>query len=328
MHRPLTLFILKKFHGYGSGASHPTSNGLRKSAMFVVDMLRCLGYRAELEIAIDGNSIDRIVTEYRPARVVIEAIWVTPAKMEELIRLHPRVRWTVRIHSETPFLANEGTAVAWIAGYMALGIDVGFNSCDTADDFRILGETSYLPNYYPICEPRPYFRHGREINVGCFGAIRPLKNQLIQAMGAVRFAKLHKLNLTFHINGSRLEQSGENNLKNIKALFQATGYKLEMHPWTEHHEFLELVGRMDICLQVSLSESFNIVSADAVSLGVPLIGSAAIGWLPKRSQADVSSSDRIAEAMGRAGRVMVWENHVSLKRYLHGSVSAWKDWIK
>jgi len=41
----------------------------------------------------------------------------------------------------------------------------------------------------------------------------------------------------------------------------------------EHNDFIRVVKSMDIGMQVSLSESFNIVAADFVSNGVPLVGS-------------------------------------------------------
>ena len=327
-HRPLVLFIIKKFHGYGSGASHPTSNGLTKSALFVVEMLEKQGHRALLELAIDGNCIDRIVTLHSPARVILEAIWVAPGKLSELKRLHPHIRWTVRVHSEIPFLANEGNAVEWLGDYVRMGVEVAFNSEQTVRDFEILASTAFLPNYYPLQSAREFRPNGKTVHIGCFGAIRPLKNQLMQAFAAIRFADRYHKHLVFHINGSRLEQSGENNLRNIKAIFRATDHELRIDPWREHREFLKLVAEMDICLQVSLSESFNIVSADAVSVGVPLIGSTAISWLPSRSQANPSSSESIAQALSSVDHHTVRKNYAALKKYLEASVEAWNNWIR
>jgi hypothetical protein len=324
--QPLYLFIIKKFYDY-NGANQ-ISNGLRKSAMFVVDMLLSEGYRAKLVEAIDGNSIDALVAQYKPARVVIEAIWVTPEKMAELQKLWPKVKWTVRIHSEIPFLANEGMAISWIAWYKAQGIDVAFNSQQTRDDFAHFWSVSYLPNYYPLRKPRAARPPSGVLNVGCFGAIRPLKNQLIQAFGAAEYARSVSKRLVFHMNGSRIEQSGSNNLKNISAFLTAAGCTLELHPWLEHDDFLELIAEMDICLQVSLSESFNLVSADAVSMGVPLVGSEAISWLPRRSQADVDSAASIVSAMNKADATAVAMNHEALENYLANAVTAWSDWIK
>lgn len=322
---PLTLFIIKKFYDYDG--QRQVSNGLQTSAMFVVDLLLSEGHRAKLVQAIDGNCIDRLVTENPPVRVVIEAIWVTPTKMAELQRLHPKIKWTVRIHSETPFIAQEGVAVEWVAAYLRQGIEVAFNSPVTVDDLSILGNTTYLPNYYPMRKPRPPQPAVPVLHVGCFGAIRPLKNQLIQAVAAARFAKQAGTKMVFHMNGSRIEQSGANNLRNIEALLMAAGQTLELHPWMDHEDFLELVASMDICLQVSLSESFNIVSADAVSMGVPLVGSEAVRWLPERSQADVDSSDSIVAAIKRANVTTVIMNQAALKAYLKNATNVWNTWV-
>jgi hypothetical protein len=322
--QPLTLFIIKQFYGYNG--QYTVCNGLRVSAQFVVDLLLYEGHRAKLVQAIDGNSIDKLVSENLPAKVILEAIWVTPTKMAELQKLHPKVKWTVRVHSEIPFLANEGVAVEWIAAYIKQGIEVAFNSSNTANDFSILGIVSYLPNYYPVRKPRTSKPSDGTLDVGCFGAIRPLKNQLIQAFAAVKYAQIRKVPLIFHMNGSRIEQSGANNLRQIQALMTATGQTLVMHSWLDHTDFLELIATMDICLQVSLSESFNIVSADAVSMGVPLVGSESIGWLPELSQADVNSAESIVEAMERAGSISVALNQHGLHSYLKKSSKIWNKW--
>ena len=131
------------------------------------------------------------------------------------------------------------------------------------------------------------------------------------------------------MNGTRIEQDGNNNLKNIVALFDSMGeqFNLVLHPWNEHEDFLELIGSMDMCLQVSFTESFNIISADAISMGVPLVGSEAIAWLPERSQADVNQVASIVEAMERADRTNVHMNQWSLTQYLRNTVAIWNQWI-
>lgn len=317
----LTLFIIKQKNGYDCGT---ISSGLRNSANFVVDMLLSEGIRALLVEAVDGNSIDALVAKHKPVRVVLEAIWVTPEKMAELQKLWPRVKWTVRVHSETPFLSQEGCAGEWILAYMKQGIEVAFNSADTAQDFSVFGATIYLPNYYPLRKPRHGHPIGWSLNIGCFGAIRPLKNQFIQAIAALTFAKQQGRNLRFHMNGTRPEQHGANNLKNIKAVL---GSALVLHPWFDHAEFLELIARMDMCLQVSLTESFSVVASDAVSMGVPLVGSAAIKWLPERSQAAVDSVESIVAAMELADCTNVAMNSHALKSYLRQAVAIWTKWV-
>jgi hypothetical protein len=322
---PLSLFIIKKFHD-SAGSVGPISNGLRNSAQFVVDMLLMEGKRAKLVEAIDGNSVDALIAQNQPTRVVIEALWVTPAKMAELQRLWPKVKWTVRIHSETPFLSTEGIAVEWIKAYLDQGIEVAFNSAATADDFAgvyYARNIIWLPNYYPLRKPRSLRPRGTVLDIGCFGAIRPLKNQLIQAIAAARYAMTEGKELRFHMNGTRMEQFGQSNLRNIQALL---GDQLVMHPWMDHEDFLELISQMDMVLAVSLTESFAIVAADTVSIGIPLIGSDAIPWLPDRSQAPVDESIAIVVAMQQADDTTVVMNQHALKAYLREAVSLWLTW--
>jgi hypothetical protein len=54
------------------------------------------------------------------------------------------------------------------------------------------------------------------LDVACFGAIRPLKNQLMQGVSAIRCAESIHKTLRFHINASRAEQKGDNVLKNLR----------------------------------------------------------------------------------------------------------------
>jgi hypothetical protein len=323
----LYLFIVKKHYDY-DGKQHPSS-GVLSSVQFVVDMLNAQGLRALMVTAEDGNSIDALVAQYRPVAVVLEAIWVTPAKMAELMHLHPKVRWTVRAHSEIAFLAQEGCAVEWLAAFNRLGIEVAFNSEQTAQDWAAvpgLGRAAWLPNYYLLRQARKPLEHAAALHVGCFGAIRPFKNQLIQAMAAAAFAAQHRRPLVFHMNGDRVEQFGQSNLKNIQAALKAAGATLVLHPWQGHAEFLELIAQMEVCMQVSLTESFNIVSADAVSMGVPLVGSSAITWLPRFSQAPTGDVHGIVEAMDRAGRISVFINHEALEDYLCEARKVWMRW--
>ena len=317
----MILFIIKKSYDYDG--IQALSNGLRSSALFVVDMLLSEGCHAKLVEVIDANGIDAIVTRLRPERVVLEALWVTPDKLAELRRLHPAIKWAIRVHSELPFLAQEGCAMEWLLSYK--GVDLAFNSEQTADDLQGLIPTIWLPNYYPLSKPRAEKPvHRAALQIGCFGAIRPLKNQLIQAVAALQWArKLHRT-LQFHMNGERVEQHGSNNLKNIKALL---GDQLVLHPWLPHAEFLELVAEMDVCMQVSLSESFNITSADAINMGVPLVGSKAIPWLTRRAQADAGSVESIVEALERANRITVFMNHHALEDYLTLAKKVWLHYV-
>ena len=53
--------------------SYGITSGLFNSATFVVSFLRKNGYDAKLVSIPDANSIDKVVTEFNPSIVIIEA---------------------------------------------------------------------------------------------------------------------------------------------------------------------------------------------------------------------------------------------------------------
>ena len=76
------LFLLKRREDYNQSLhSHlGLSTGLFNSASFMDDMLNDEGVESYLEVVTDNNCIDKQVSKYRPTHVIIEALWVTPAK--------------------------------------------------------------------------------------------------------------------------------------------------------------------------------------------------------------------------------------------------------
>ncbi len=302
------LFILKKNETYGFKTTTKRSSGLWNSTRFIVEALNShCGLRAEIIEVIDNNCIDRHVKRLKPRLVVIEALWVVPEKFEVLSRLHPNIKWFVHMHSGMAFLAQEGIAMEWLREYPKHGVGVIANSLATFEAFGELMPACHLrhlPNVYlahHMVEPKKYSA-GHNLHVGCFGAIRPLKNQLVQAIAAIRFADRHKKKLHFHINGTRQEVGGQPVLKNIRALFAGQhDAVLHEHPWYEPDDFHRVLrDNLDISLQLSLSETFNVVSADAVTCGVPIVVSDEIPWVDHDCIADTESLDSINHAMKKA----------------------------
>lgn len=347
------LFILKHREvlytdedGYGSYGT--LQSGLWNSANFVCDMLLTQGFDSKIVHVLDNNCIDREVTQFKPDIVIIEALWVVPEKFEILQKLHPKIRWVIRNHSRIPFVANEGIAMEWFLKYAAYpNVSISSNAEDTNREVMHLISTAYpklthqelekkcpyLPNYYPLDQKfskidRCDRRFKTVLDVGCFGAIRPLKNQLIQAIAAIKYANKVGKQLNFHINGTRLEQKGDPVLKNIRSLFDGINHQLVEHEWMPHEKFLALVSTMDIGLQCSYSETFNIVAADMVSQCVPVVASNQIDWISKWFHADPNNSDQIAVVMGRAwyyGYLTQYYdfNRNNLREYDTKSIACW-----
>ena len=347
------LFLLKKSGIYGAESSGVSRSGLLNSANITANELEAHRVaHTKVTVVIDGNSIDRELFLDRPNICVLEAIWATPEKIAELAKLHPKVKFIVRVHSEVPFLSNEGSAVGYLKQYYSIpNTFIAFNSKMTADDFKkLLGpRVLYLPNVYTEVPTvnrltltaqgiqylakvgRPANISGNIVHIGCFGAIRPMKNQLIQAMAAIHFADKHNLKLYFHINASRIEQKGESVLKNIRSLFENSKHELVEHGWLRRDEFLELVKSMNINMQVSLNESFNIVTADSLLGGVPVVASSSISWLPYVVQANTESTESIVNKLEQAvvfKRFFLNLSRHHLQEYNEESLVVWRKTLK
>ena len=346
------LFILKRREDY-NGVVHShvgLSTGLYNSASFVNQMLANSNIESNLEVAIDNNCIDRLVTKHRPTHCIIEALWVVPQKFTVLSKLHPNVTWIIRLHSEMPFMAGEGNAMDWLGDYSQFkNIVIACNAPRMLRETRLYlqhlnqwdtktteAKVIYLPNYYPQeYKTKKFDRNKDWVDVGCFGAVRPLKNHLLQAFGAIEFAEQIGKQLKFHINAGRIEMQGGPALNNLKGLFQqihSHGHELINHQWTPREEFLELCATMDIGMQVSFSETFNIVGADLISQGVPLVGTAGeIPWAVTKFCADPTNSADICDKLTSAYRwpwLNVKSNQWSLSSYTNKTQSIWAKYFK
>jgi len=287
------------------------------------------------EKAIDGNCIDKFLTIHKPNFLILEAIWVTPEKIAQLQKLHPKVIFICRIHSQITFLANEGIAMDWLFEYKKLNVIIACNHKDTVKDLEKVGMNSiYLPNYYQVTKTTEVKKEESEfIKISCFGAIRPMKNHLLQAMSAIYFAEIVGKKLRFYINVNREEQGGNSVLKNLRNLFVNTEHELFECPWVNHEKFIEIVKTMDIGMQVSLSETFNIVTADLINNNIPVVVSKEIYWLPFYTKSNATNMDSItfkllvAYYFGKT-KLSKFINKCSLKYYNYKSKKKWLEFIK
>ena len=339
--------------------SYGVSFGLINSCRFISYAMKYAGIESRVETVVDANGIDKVVHDYKPTHVFIEALWVTADKMEVLCNKYPGIKWSVRIHSKTPFIAFEGIAFDWLTKYKTLkakvsNFNVSANSRSFVADMKnTIGlDIDYLPNvYFPLQAKieKDYPDTAPDIDdvddiadkllaktntkayvhIGCFGAIRPLKNHLQQAVAAIMFANDNNLKLYFHINSDRIEQKSDTVLRNLEALFNATdgAHELVQHKWMPWEEFFSVVKGMDIGMQVSFSETFNIVAADFVWADVPVVVSPDIEWLPDIIKADPTDVDDIAGKLSLVYRFRRTHfhaiNRIALAKSSKDAVVAW-----
>jgi hypothetical protein len=192
----------------------------------------------------------------------------------------------------------------------------------------------YLPNYYPqenVQKFKNSVSSDDAIDIACFGAIRPFKNNMTQALASIEFCKRKNKKLRFHINSERNELNGATVYENLIQLFanlDNNQYSLVCHPWASRDEFLEICSTIDIGMQVSFTETFNIVGADIITHGVPMIGSSEIPWLSERYIAhpqDVEDIiDKLILTYDNLERNVI-SNQKSLSDYVENTIKVWKE---
>ena len=99
-------------------------------------------------------------------------------------------------------------------------------------------------------------------------------------------------------------------------------------PWMEPEEFITFLhNEIDIGMQCSMTETFNVVNADYVTAGVPSVVSREITWAShfnKVKHLDVDEIVRIMNRVYRSKGIVKW-NQVLL---LSNSEKAQLSWFK
>jgi hypothetical protein len=337
------LFIIKERVVYGTKTK---AYGLFNSCKFVAKTLKENDIEAEVIQVVDNNCIDKHVSRFKPTHCFIEAIWVVPSKFEVLAKLHPKVNWIIRIHSMVPFLTSEGMAYEWLNKYNELRkkgikINISCNNINMHKDMKsIYGDNiSYTPNiYHPDINAKPeeHFNFKKlkdDLHIGCFGALRVLKNHTQQAHWAIEFADKIKKKLFFHVNVSEHEQREAGPvLSNLRSIFENTNHNLVEHLWHDHIDFMELVKNMDMGMQISFSETFNIVAADFVSCGIPIVTSKDIKFVNCLSAVNSSERKKVINALYIAyyGRIFGLHRINDILLIIHNEKAkkAWLNFFK
>lgn len=277
------------------------------------------------KISVDQTAqIDLAIQRFKPQKIIFQAIWITHDEIVRLQTKYPRKKFYVHLHSNIPFLSVEGYAFDKINEARKLNLGLICNDRRAA----MALDGIHLPNVYNAefmgivpKEPKDH------IDVVCAGSLRPMKNQVIQAIAAINYAKASKKKLNFHMNIERSE-GGNEILSNLKALFRAhPEHSLLSVPWLEHRDFIKFLTKMDVGLQVSMSESFNIVAADYVAAGLPMVVSDEISWASNEIKAKTGDADSILWKMVVADRY-VGQNRQGLEAFNSHAKGLWKQFVE
>lgn len=280
-----------------------TSYGLINSASHIATYLEGVGFECKVVTVVDGNSIDREVHHFRPDIVIIEALWVTAAKLRELMELHrhKNAKWIVRIHSNIGYLSAESQSLKILNEYIKISdrLTIALNNKEFTEALSgaMNFKFTYLPNIITFIESEDdYSEEKYFMKIGCFGALRLLKNQCFQAICAIRAADELGKKLYFHITPS-VEAEHDPILANLQELFRNDKHELVVHKWMPNNRFMTLIKRMDIGMQLSFTESFNIVASDFVNNNKLILVSEAIDWMPNRMQSSTTDFEEIVKKL-------------------------------
>ncbi len=253
------------------------------------------------------DEIDRYNLNHkeRLTHVVISAPWLSLHDMRNLLTEFSDIQFVVLSHSNVGFLQADPCGMELLRKYHELSeefsnIRVGGNS----EKFvrwmrRAYGEGFVLlPNLYPLGpQIEKDWKGVGPIKIGAFGAIRPEKNFMTAAAAAVALASELGIEVELHMSEGG---EGERSLT-APAIDQMCEGKITVirHPWMYWDDFVKLVGQMDVMIQVSYTESFNMITADGISVGVPSAVSPAIYWAPPSWKADPDDANEVLTVMKR-----------------------------
>ena len=223
--------------------------------------------------------------------------------LRALLRNFKHVQFVILSHSNVGFLQADPHGVELLRKYHELAehhhnLRVGGNS----ERFVKWLSSAYgkdailLPNLYPVhgAPHKPAWDGKGTLKVGAFGAVRPEKNFMTAAAAAVLLHRKLRVPVELHMSSGGEGDQG----RTAPAIDQMAdglgGVTVVRHNWMYWDDFIKLVGSMDLLIQVSYTESFNMVTADGISQGVPSVVSSAIYWAPAEWKAEADDASDVA----------------------------------
>jgi hypothetical protein len=329
--------------------SHPdfgyAHGGLGRTATHTARVLRRHGIWAEVWGASSGGQLAERLRrthanadtrgELRPTHVVISALWLTTAEVEALAFEFPEVSFSLLSHSNVGFLSADPHAIRLLRE--AADLQLSLSNVSIAGNSKKFTDwateawgvpVAWLPNLYHFEESFPRqvsVWHGDAIRLGLPGMNRVLKNFISSAAAAVELAARLRVPVELHVSTG---QGGD-----FRALREMTenvpNLRLVEAGWLSFAAFRRYLRSLHLVLQVSFTESFNMVAADAIAEGVPVVASDAIDWLPRWFQARADEPRdiaRVAEYLLRDPKAP-HDGREALDDYVERGVVAWTRFL-
>ncbi len=330
-HRPRIAICYKSTR---TGPYPTRTGGLAANANHSVKVLKNLGYEANAYCVDNVDEVHDIASRY--THVVIEAVWMRTFEVEYLAKSFPKVQFAIRAHSKIGFLQVEPEAVTVAREIIASGVDnvvFSSNNHDFASSLsEIYGHVKYLPNLYYLGDKQKKRAENKGVlKIASFGASRLLKLHPNAALAALQVSRRLGCPLEFYINTDRTP-GGESVRKTMRNMFAGLKHaKLVELGWQNQEEFRQTIAEMDLVFQLSASETFCLVAADAVAAGVPILTSPAVSWNPGKYQVDADNAAAATEAaieiLGQKKRTAKAQ-FLALCEYLVYAVVTWHNWLE
>lgn len=273
--------------------------------------------------------------EKRLTHVVISAPWLSLHDLKNLVRHFPRIRFIVLSHSNVGFLQADPGGIELFRLYAKLShrernLFVGANNRMFTEWFDTVYEerSRVLPNLYPTRRVKGKVWIGDVLKVGAFGAIRPEKNFMTAAAAALVMRAGLRCPLELHMSSGG-EGCRNTTLRAIEEMVKGLEHvRLVRHHWQYWDEFIALIKRMDLVVQVSYTESFNMITADAISNRVPVVVSEVIRWAPEEWKADADDVIDVADVGVRLLTVpQNYKGSDALIRHNRKWLERWKEYL-
>lgn len=311
------LFIDKVNNSFRSMTNTRQASGLSVCLSMIANSV-------DGSIKIDVSSpgqIDIAIDRFRPKNLIIGYSFMTASDLTRLRSRYPHLKIYVMFHSPSSFLAADNIALKRLYETTESGCTVILNDprFNLGLDRVIHLENCYSINFQDYKAPED----DGNLHVICSGSIRVFKNHLSQAMAAIRYADSKNLTLNFYCNLARGELSGAV-AHNLSVLFTRNKkHKLVSLPWQNHQEFIKSLSKYHLGMQVSMTESYNIVSADYINAGLPMIVSDEIRFASDSIKCNINNIDEMVSKMETA-HLHVEESRDKLLAHNNKAVESWR----
>jgi hypothetical protein len=328
---------------FGSGM------GLSVTSVMTAKMLRGAGVHCNVWNVPDAETLKLKLKadEWRTDRPITHVIINTPCFVGplcycEMAQAWPDITFVMLNHTGLAYLSIDHDGwrnIRWLLDLQSAfdNVVVAGNSprFPASVEAQFGNPSVWLPNLYDTTLFKPV-RHSNSsyapLRIGSFAEGRPWKNQLVAAQAALAMAReVGASGLELYVNQDRWQDTKAMSQSRSQLFENLPNAKLVPVHWQSWSSFLKTVEAMDVMLYASYDESFGMVPADGIAVGVPSVTAAALEWTPRSWQAaepfDPASIASVGLSLlhGRIGAIHAGRK--ALVSYVEAGVRRWLEYL-